>query len=253
MADTTDDRGAAQASPENDPGTAQAGVVIEARGVSKSYLQGTQSLEVLQGVDLTVHAGEFVAILGPSGSGKSTLLNLLGLMDRPSAGEILLAGQATFRLDERRRSEQRNRRLGFIFQFDSLLPEFTVLENVTMPARIRPEHRGGGLAPVESRARELLGALGIAELSGRFPSQISGGERQRTAIARALVNRPAVLLADEPTGNLDRRNAELVFNRLKELAGDLGVGVVLVTHNEHAAEFATRPIHLVDGRIAEAQ
>jgi lipoprotein-releasing system ATP-binding protein len=225
-------------------------VVLEARGLSKGYGEGAARTEVLRGVDLTVRAGELLAILGPSGSGKSTLLNLLGLMDRPSGGEVLVGGRPAAAMPEDDRAALRNKHVGFVFQFDALMPEFTVLENVLMPGRIAGAS-GEGLKALETRAAELLGVLGIAPLAGRFPAGLSGGERQRAALARALLNSPGTLLADEPTGNLDRPNAELVFSRLKELAGRYGVAVVMVTHNEDAVGYASRTVRLRDGRLAE--
>ncbi|MFA5140922.1 MAG: ABC transporter ATP-binding protein [Elusimicrobiota bacterium] len=225
---------------------------LETLNLRRSYTEGEKSsVEVLKGVDFQARAGEFVVILGPSGSGKSTLLNLLGLMDRPTDGEVRLFGQPTGRLSERDRARLRNRSLGFVFQFDSLLPEFTVLENVMLPGRIALR-KGEGLAALEARALDLLDRLGIRPLAGRLPPQLSGGERQRAAIARALVNKPAMVLADEPTGNLDRRNGELVSSKLRELVDTLKVCVLMVTHNEHAVRFASRSIHLLDGRIQEA-
>ncbi len=222
---------------------------ILARGVRKSYGTGPAAVPVLRGVDLTVAAGEFVAVLGPSGSGKSTLLNLLGLMDRPDGGELRLGGDDAAALADDERARLRNSLLGFVFQFDSLLPEFTILENVTMPARIA-RARGLTAAPfaaAESRALELLDSLGIAALRDRFPSQTSGGERQRAAIARALANAPAVVLADEPTGNLDRGNGARVFSDLKRLARERGTAVVLVTHDEAEAQTAGRVLRMDDG------
>jgi lipoprotein-releasing system ATP-binding protein len=228
-----------------------ADVVLEAKGVRKRYPQGQAGFEALHGVDLQVRAGEFIAVLGPSGSGKSTLLNLLGLLDTPTEGEVVLFGQPTRALGEEARAALRSRRLGFVFQFDSLLPEFTVLENVTLPARMARKRTGEPLGKIAARARDLLGQLEVLPLADRFPVQLSGGERQRAAIARALVNDPAALLADEPTGNLDRHNGELVFNKARELSRSLGVAVVMVTHNEQASRYATRSIHLTDGLISE--
>ncbi|MFA6029605.1 MAG: ABC transporter ATP-binding protein [Elusimicrobiota bacterium] len=219
---------------------------IEARGLRKSYPQANFPLEVLRGVDLAVRPGEMVALLGPSGSGKSTLLNLLGLMDAPSAGEVLLRGRPTVGADAEARARLRLSGAGFVFQFDSLLPEFTVLENVTMPARIA----GDAAAAAEVRARRLLALLDILPLAERLPATLSGGERQRAAIARALLRGAAVLLADEPTGNLDRRNGETVFAKVRELADTLGVAVVLATHNrEDVSRYATRVVELRDGRL----
>lgn len=222
-------------------------LAVVAKGIHKTYSQGAIATPVLSGVDLSIKKGEFVAILGPSGSGKSTLLHILGLMDEPTQGEVLLLGAPTRSLDAQARSRMRNQHVGFVFQFDSLLPEFTILENVSMPGRIAGSH----LPKVEARARELLGHFGISHLENRFPQETSGGERQRASIARALINRPAVVLADEPTGSLDRRNGELVFSNLKEVAQDLDVAVVLVTHNEYASQFASRIFHLADGRLTE--
>ncbi|TBR23072.1 ABC transporter ATP-binding protein [bacterium] len=225
-------------------------VVLEARGLTKGYGEGPAHTEVLKGVDLTVRAGEFVAVLGPSGSGKSTFLNLLGLMDRPTAGEVLVAGRPAAAMPEEARAALRNKHVGFVFQFDALMKEFTVFENVLMPGRIAAAS-GGSLAGLDARARELLDVLGVGPLAERFPAALSGGERQRVALARALLNSPGTLLADEPTGNLDRPNAELVFSRLKELAGRFGVAVVMVTHNEDAVGYASRTVRLRDGRLAE--
>ncbi|MBI4424168.1 MAG: ABC transporter ATP-binding protein [Elusimicrobia bacterium] len=227
-------------------------IVLETRTLAKAYRQGEVVVPVLRGIDFAVAAGEFVAILGPSGSGKSTLLNMLGLMDAPSSGEVLIGGRAAGPLSEEERCRLRNEKLGFVFQFDSLLPEFTVLENVTMPGRIALAARGGRLPDLEDSARRGLERLGLGPLTGRFPRQLSGGERQRAAIARALLNAPAAILADEPTGNLDRSNGELVFSTLREQAETRGVAVVMVTHNEEAARFASRSVHLLDGRVQVA-
>jgi lipoprotein-releasing system ATP-binding protein len=224
---------------------------ILVRGLTKSYGSGSSAVPVLRGVDMSVQAGEFVAVLGPSGSGKSTLLNMLGLMDRPDAGNLSLGGTDAASLDDDARARLRNERLGFVFQFDSLLPEFTILENVLMPARIAAA-RGIALEPfaaAESRALALLDTLGIAKLRDRFPAQTSGGERQRAAIARALANRPAVILADEPTGNLDRANGSKVFADMKRLAREHAVAVVLVTHDETEAKTADRVLRMDDGLL----
>ncbi|MBI5597897.1 MAG: ABC transporter ATP-binding protein [Elusimicrobia bacterium] len=231
--------------------------VVEARGLCRSYPQGTAQVHVLSAVDLSVRPGEFVAVLGPSGSGKSTLLNLLGLMDHPTSGEVLLGGSATGRTSEEERAGLRNRHVGFVFQFDALMPEFTILENVLMPARIAlaagrelAVSGGKGWPGLESRALELLKALDIERHAHRPPRELSGGERQRAAVARALLPGPGVILADEPTGNLDRPNAELVFSKLRQLADASGVAVVMVTHNESSVGYATRSVHLLDGRLA---
>ena len=224
---------------------------IIVRAMKKSYGSGSSAVPVLRGVDMSVEAGEFVAILGPSGSGKSTLLNMLGLMDRPDAGSLSLGGVDVASLDDDARARLRNERLGFVFQFDSLLPEFTILENVLMPARIAAARAIASepLAAAEARALALLESLGIAKLRDRFPAQTSGGERQRAAIARALANRPAVILADEPTGNLDRANGSKVFADMKHLAREHAVAVVLVTHDETEAKTADRVLRMDDGLL----
>ena len=224
---------------------------ILVRGLKKSYGSSSSAVPVLRGIDLTVNAGEFVAILGPSGSGKSTLLNMLGLMDRPDEGTLNLGGSDASTLDDDARARLRNERLGFVFQFDSLLPEFTILENVTMPARVAIARgiSSEPLAKAETRALALLSTLGIEKLRDRFPAQTSGGERQRAAIARALANSPAVILADEPTGNLDRENGGKVFADMKRLAREHGVAVVLVTHDETEAKTADRVLRMDDGLL----
>ena len=230
-------------------------LALQAQGLRKSYGSGETAVAVLKGLDLAVSAGEFVAVLGPSGCGKSTLLNVLGLMDVPDTGEIFFRGRPTAGLPEEERSLLRNEALGFIFQFDSLLPEFTILENVMMPARVAMA--GGRSRETVPQARErasaLLRGLGLERLRDRFPVQTSGGERQRAALCRALINRPALLLADEPTGNLDRKNGERVFQDLKDLAREHGTAVVMVTHNEAACRWASRTVHMSDGLLEEGR
>jgi lipoprotein-releasing system ATP-binding protein len=223
--------------------------VLVASALQKSYDQAGKPFAVLRGVDLEVRPGDFVAVLGPSGTGKSTLLNIFGLLDRPSAGGLVIAGRKAASLSENERAHVRNQKIGFVLQFDSLLPEFSVLDNILMPARIG----GRTLEPLKRKAFNLMEMLGIGGLSERLPLGLSGGEKQRAAIARALINDPALLLADEPTGNLDRPNAELVFGKMKQLTDSLPVAVVMVTHNEHAAAFASRAVHLEDGRIRETE
>ncbi len=222
---------------------------LSARGVMKTYGAGSAAVPVLRGVDLEIAAGEFTAILGPSGSGKSTLLNLFGLMDRPDAGSLAVCGRPAESLDEEGRGRLRNEKIGFVFQFDSLLPEFTVLENVLMPARIALA-RGTSVEPLARaavRAESLLDRQGIAALKDRFPAQTSGGERQRAAVARALMNAPALILADEPTGNLDAENGTRVFADFKRLCREKGAAVVLVTHDEPAAKSADRVLRMDGG------
>jgi lipoprotein-releasing system ATP-binding protein len=217
--------------------------LLAAEGVTRRLAEG---VTLVSDIDLTVTGGEFVAITGPSGSGKSSLLYLLGLLDRPSAGRVLLEGQDTALLAPPALAALRLARLGFVFQFHFLLPEFSALDNVLIPIR-----RRGALArpAAEARAMTLLGRLGLAEAARKLPEQLSGGMRQRVAIARALANDPVLLMADEPTGNLDTRNAAAVFDIFAELAAADGRAVLVVTHDADLARRATRRIHLVDGRI----
>ncbi len=228
--------------------------VLKAAGVSKTYGRGGQAARVFEDLSCEVRAGEFVALLGPSGSGKSTLLNILGLMDRPDAGAVSIGGRDASGLGDAERARLRNERLGFVFQFDSLLPEFTLLENVVMPCRIALAHgRPGTLDAARRRAADLLGRFGLAAAQDRFPSQVSGGERQRAALCRALVNSPAAILADEPTGNLDKANAELVFKDLQDLSHNYGVAVLMATHNEESRRFASRMLRIRGGTLAEEE
>lgn len=220
--------------------------VLEARGLRKAYQSGDGSpLEVLTDVDLAVHRGEVIAIVGASGSGKSTLLHLLGALDRPTAGEVFLEGVAYETLSERQRDELRNAHIGFVFQFHHLLREFTALENVMMPLLIGgvPERQA------RSRAEELLAAVGLAGRMSHGASQLSGGEQQRCAVARALARDPQVVLADEPSGNLDHANSERLHDLLFGMARDLETTLVVVTHNRSLAERAGRILLLEDGRL----
>jgi lipoprotein-releasing system ATP-binding protein len=217
--------------------------LIAARDVTRTLPEG---VTLVRDVTLSIGRGEFVAVTGPSGSGKSSLLYLLGLLDRPTSGEVLLEGHDTARLSAGDMAALRLARLGFVFQFHFLLPEFTALDNVLIP--IRRLGRLGDKAGRE-RAMALLGTLGLAEAAQKLPEQLSGGMRQRVAIARALANDPALLLADEPTGNLDTKNAAAVFDTFAEMAARDGRSVVVVTHDPGLAARATRQVHLVDGRI----
>lgn len=222
--------------------------VLEARGLTKTYRGGDGSvLHVLEGLDLTVARGEMVAVIGASGSGKSTLLHLLGALDRPTAGEIVLDGEPIAGVGEEALSGLRNRKVGFVFQFHHLLREFSALENVAIPQRIA----GVPLPAALERAELLLRRLGLGERLHHRPAQLSGGEQQRTAVARALATNPAVLLADEPSGNLDHHNAERLHDVLAELARDMGMGMVVVTHNLSLAARADRTLLLADGRVVE--
>ncbi|MEO5933665.1 MAG: ABC transporter ATP-binding protein [Duganella sp.] len=220
--------------------------MIELSNIRKTYRQGGNEIHALDGIDLRVAPGEFVAIMGPSGSGKSTLLNVLGALDRPDTGRYRLADDEISALDDDAASDVRNRRIGFVFQSFHLLPRLTVLENVLLPQRYA-RHADAGAA---ERAVALLERIGLGQRVGHLPGQLSGGQLQRAAIARALLNQPALLLADEPTGNLDSRSAADVLELLRELHAG-GQTLVLVTHDPAIAAGAQRTIHLRDGRIAE--
>jgi putative ABC transport system ATP-binding protein len=220
--------------------------MIELSNIRKTYRQGGNDIHALDGIDLRVAPGEFVAIMGPSGSGKSTLLNVLGALDRPDTGRYRLAQDEISALDDDAASDVRNRRIGFVFQSFHLLPRLTVLENVLLPQRYA-RHADPSAA---ERAVALLERIGLGQRVGHLPGQLSGGQLQRAAIARALLNQPALLLADEPTGNLDSRSAADVLALLRELHAG-GQTLVLVTHDPAIAAGAQRTIHLRDGRIAE--
>ena len=219
--------------------------VLSATGLTKTYSDGQQTITVLEDLNLEVSAGEWLAIVGASGAGKSTLLNLLGGLDLPTAGEIAVAGRALPALSELERSQWRNQRLGFVFQMHHLLPEFSALESVAMPARI------GGMSKVaaEAGAFDLLDQLGLAHRAAHRPAALSGGERQRVAIARALINQPACVLMDEPTGNLDPQTAEQVLTTMTALRS-LDTAFVVVTHDPGIAARMDRQLTLVDGRLS---
>ena len=203
------------------------------------------NLAVLKGIDLTIEPGEVVSIVGASGAGKTTLLQILGTLDRPDSGELHLAGQNVFALNDRDLARFRNEKIGFVFQFNNLLPEFTALENVCLPGFIAGKDEG----TVRQRAESLLTTLGLASRLNNLPSQMSGGEQQRTAVARALINEPAIVFADEPSGNLDSRNAEELHQLFFRLRHELGQTFIIVTHNEALAALADRTVTIRDGII----
>jgi ABC-type lipoprotein export system ATPase subunit len=219
--------------------------LLRARALTKTYTMGKRSLEVLRGVDLDVARGEFLALRGASGAGKSTLLHLIGGLDLPNAGEILFDGSNLVAFSERRLTDFRNRRVGFIFQAYHLLPELTALENVCLPARMARISS----ATVEVRGRELLARVGLKDRLDHKPSELSGGEQQRVAIARALINEPELVLADEPTGNLDSKTGSEIIELLKSLRVEKQTTLVIATHDAKVAANAERVIELVDGRI----
>jgi len=227
--------------------------IMEVRGVHKSYWLGRVRLHVLRGLSLSIRKGEFVAVTGASGSGKSTLLHLVGLLDRPDKGRIMLNGQDTAGMSGRLRNRIRCRQIGFVFQFYHLLPELTVLENVLLPAKVDCS-TWGWISRRRSARREaidLLGRLGLSDRLNHRPKELSGGERQRTAIARALINRPQILLADEPTGNLDSKAGQQIMKLLEDFNRQANQTLLMVTHDSSLACRADRVLHLRDGRFDE--
>ena len=218
--------------------------MIQLEGITKSF----GSLQVLRGIDMQIEKGEVVSIVGPSGAGKTTLLQIMGTLDAPDTGMVRIDGTEVNRLKERELSAFRNRRIGFVFQFHQLLPEFTALENVMIPAFIA----GSGQQEVKSAALDMLNLMGLADRASHKPSELSGGEKQRVAVARALINRPAVVLADEPSGSLDTHNKDELHPLFFDLRDRLGQTFVIVTHDESLARITDRTIHLKDGAVVDA-
>lgn len=217
--------------------------MIEIKNIRKSF--GT--LEVLKGIDLTIGKGEVVSIVGPSGAGKTTLLQIMGTLDKADSGQVLINGTEVSTLKEKEQAAFRNRQIGFVFQFHQLLPEFTALENVMIPALIA----GESSAEATRKAKEMLEYMGLAGRATHKPAELSGGEKQRVAVARALINRPAVILADEPSGSLDTQNKQELHQLFFELRDKLGQTFVIVTHDEELAKLTDRTIHMKDGRIID--
>ena len=220
---------------------------LEMQQVSRQYRQGETVINVLREASLAIKGGEMTALVGPSGSGKSTLLNIAGLLERPGAGDVIIDGTPTGALGSRRRGRLRGSHVGFVFQFHRLLPEFSALENVMIPQML------GGLSrhEAEARAEQLLGMVGLADRCGHRPGALSGGEQQRVAIARAVANAPRVILADEPTGNLDPETADDVFTHLQKIVRGTGAAALIVTHNERLAATMDRRLTIRDGQIVE--
>jgi lipoprotein-releasing system ATP-binding protein len=220
--------------------------MIKTSGLRKSFSTPAGELDVLKGIDFSIEKGEVVSVVGASGVGKSTLLHILGTLDRPTAGSVLYDGTDVFSLGDRALTTFRNRTIGFVFQFHHLLPEFTALENIMMPALIRGH---SGMGEARDKAEGLLEELGISQRKDHRPGELSGGEQQRVAVARALVLSPAVVLADEPTGNLDTATGEELFSLLLNLNKERGITFIIVTHNESLSRRCHRVLHMVDGQI----
>jgi lipoprotein-releasing system ATP-binding protein len=228
--------------------------LMECRGLTRVFQSGETQLHVLRGVDFALREGEIAGIMGASGAGKSTLLHLLGLLDTPTSGEILYRGRKLSGLTPEQAAKVRNREFGFVFQSFHLLPEFTALENVMLPARIGSGSVGwmGGAGRARKRATELLGRVGLGERLTHVPSRLSGGEKQRVALARALVNEPTVVFCDEPTGNLDSRTADEIFALIEEFNRERGQTFLIVTHDQHVADRAGRKLTMADGRFVQS-
>ena len=222
-------------------------MILEAKSVRKSYLQSGKTLDVLKGIDLKINEAEFVAIVGPSGAGKSTLLHILGGLDLPSAGEVFFGDDELYRLKDKARAQIRNQKFGFVFQFYHLLPEFTALENVLLPALIKED--GKNIKSFEEKGKALLEQVGLKDRVLHKPNQLSGGEQQRVAIARALINEPKIIFCDEPTGNLDSQTGKEIISLLSDLNKVNQQTLVIVTHDENMSKLAHRTIYIKDGRL----
>ena len=227
---------------------AMTNAVLELQDIRRTFHQGGADVAVLRGVDLTVQRGEIVALLGPSGSGKSTLLHIAGLLEQPSSGRIVIGGQDCSTMNESDRTLTRRHRIGFVYQYHHLLPEFSALENAAMPLRVR----GQGAGEAGRTAGDLLKHLGLGHRLDHRPARLSGGEQQRVAIARAVVGKPDLLLADEPTGNLDEKTAEVVFGELTGLVRNTGIGALIATHNLDLAQRMDRVVTLHEGLLKAA-
>lgn len=221
--------------------------VLELKSVARSYQSGSAMLDVLQGADIKLEAGELVGLVGPSGSGKSTLLHIAGLLEKPQSGEVILEGENCLKLSDRELTRRRRHKLGFIYQFHHLLPEFSAEDNIAMPLMIA----GASKAHAREKARALLGEMGLAERGHHQPGQLSGGEQQRVAIARALANDPRLVIADEPTGNLDPATTERVFGTLINMARQEGAAVLIATHNMALTSHMDRVVTLDEGKLVE--
>ncbi|MCL6246762.1 lipoprotein-releasing ABC transporter ATP-binding protein LolD [Acinetobacter sp. ANC 4945] len=219
-------------------------LVLDAQNITKSFTDGKSTVDVIRGLSLQVKAGEFVSIVGSSGSGKSTLLHVLGGLDRPTSGQVLINGQRFDTLGEAERGYIRNEHLGFVYQFHHLLPEFTAFENVAMPLMLR---KSSNFKEVKQQAEYLLERVGLSRRMTHKPGELSGGERQRVALARALVAKPKLMMADEPTGNLDRKTAVKIFELLSELRKEFNMAMLIVTHDEYLAQSADAILHMQDG------
>ncbi|WP_288687813.1 lipoprotein-releasing ABC transporter ATP-binding protein LolD [uncultured Acinetobacter sp.] len=223
-------------------------LILDARNITKSFTDGKSNVDVIRGLSLQVKAGEFVSIVGSSGSGKSTLLHVLGGLDRPTSGEVFIHGQRFDTLGEAERGYIRNEHLGFVYQFHHLLPEFSALENVAMPLMLR---KSSSFKTVKQQAEYLLERVGLSHRMTHKPGELSGGERQRVALARALVAKPKLMMADEPTGNLDRKTAVKIFELLTELRKEFNMAMLIVTHDEYLAQSADAILHMQDGLWVE--